>query len=223
MTRKLLIAAAALAAGPLLAAGFASNAMANVELELTSGAAISGVIAGTPCGTGSCVTFTGSVGDWTINLTSGFSKGPGTPSMDLSSIDATSAAAATPLTILLSDNGFASPAGTLALAASGHIVSGSGTSTYTAYFDPANGLFAKTTAIGSLGPFSAGYTTSTSGAGPHTTPYSLTEQLVLTAGAGGVEWSTDSSILVPEPGSLTLFGTMLLGLGLFFGVRRKKV
>lgn len=222
MTGKFLIAAA-LAAGPLLAAGFATNAQATVELELISGTASSGVIVGTPCGTETCVSFNGAVGDWSINLTNGLSSGPAHPVMDLSSIDATSSSSATPLTILLSDNGFTTPAATLSLQGTGHTVTGTGTSTYSAYFDTANTLFAKTNLIGTLGPFSAAYAASTTGPGPTITPYSLTEVLTLTAGPNGVRWSTDSSIAAPEPGSLTLFGTMLIALGVIFGLRRKRV
>ena len=150
MNRKLLTAVA-LAAAPLFAAGFTSNAMATVKLELTSGLFTTGVLVGAPCGTGSCVSFSGSVGAWTINLTSGFSDGPGNPTMDLSSLNATGSGSADPLEIELSDNGFSVGSSLFLLAASGHIVSGSGTATYSAYFDAGNTDFAKTTLIGTLG------------------------------------------------------------------------
>ena len=104
MTRKLLTAIA-LAAALLFAAGFASNGMATVELELTSGLSTTGVYVGAPCGTETCVLYSGTVGAWTINLTTGNSAGPGNPTMDLSSLNATSSGSAQPLHIELSDNG----------------------------------------------------------------------------------------------------------------------
>jgi hypothetical protein len=140
--------------------------------------------------------------------------------MDLSSIDANTSGGAAPLHIELSDNGF-NGSSLFSLTSSGHLVTGTGTATYSAYFDTGNIDFAETTLIGTLGPFSGLYGQSTTGGGTTATPYSLTEDLVLTAGAGGAKWSTDSSITdAPEPASLTLLGSALLGLG-WFGRRQK--
>src|SRR5215831_11772196 len=105
MNRKLLTGLAS-AAAPLFAVGFASNTMATVELRLTSGLSTTGIYVGGPCGSETCVSYSGTVGAWTINRTNGNSAGPGNPTMDLSSINATSSGSAQPLHIELSDNGF---------------------------------------------------------------------------------------------------------------------
>jgi len=54
---------AVLVATPLLTAGFAPNAMATVELELTdvTNSVTTGIILGAPCGSATCVSFSGMV------------------------------------------------------------------------------------------------------------------------------------------------------------------
>jgi hypothetical protein len=221
-TNKKLLTAVALAAGPLFAAGFASIAMANIELRLTSGAATTGIIVGA----GGAASFNGVVGQWNINLTNGLSSGPGISSMDLSSIDATATPNATSLVIELTDNGFTTPNSAWTMEISAHTVSGSGTAQFDAFTD-ANTLFDRTIPIGTLGPFAAppGFDHSgTFSATPSTNPYELTEVVTLMAGPNGVQWSTDSSIRpAREPASLTLLGSALIGLGWLTRRRRKTV
>ena len=218
----------ALAVALMLALG--TVAFGNVELQITEQGTpyTTGLIFGSPCGgvpnPETCVMFYGTVGDWTINLTTGDSTQPsGGAIMDLSSINATAAAGAAPLVIQLSDNGFSMASTSWTLATYGNLVSGSGTVNYSAYLDTGNTLFATTPAdlIGTFGPFSAGYGASGTFSMSSGTNYALTEQLTITSGSGGVKWSTDSSVAgtaAAEPGTTLLLSVTTLA-GILF--RRK--
>lgn len=192
-----------------------------LELELTSGVYSSGIITGTTCGGGTevCVMFSGTVGAWAINMTSGDSTGGSTATMDLSSLNATTSGNAAPLHIQLSDTDFTAATTGWALQSSGNLVSGTGTVTYSAYSDNGDLPLQETTLIGTLGPFSSSYSDGTSFSNTTSGPYSLTEDVYLTADSNGAKWSTDSSITpTPEPSVVMLTG---LGLGLLLLARRR--
>ena len=179
------------------------------------------------------VTFIGSIGSWTLNVSTGQSA-PflGTdqyPYMDLNSVNTSFGGGS--LTIRWSDDGFgATPVGS-ALARIGGTVSSAnpGNSiTFNTYADAANTIHTASVAGATLltsQSFGPGAFSGTAG-GPALagfgSPYSLTEEIIITH-VGGTPSSTsfNAEFTVPDGGSmLTLLGMGLLSLG-FIGRNRK--
>ena len=169
----------------LLMLALGATASANIELELISGGFATVPIIGTPCSTDTCVTYSGTVGGWTINLTSGDSSGPTNPTMTLTSFDATGAPGAAPLELLLSDS-FSVASSAWTLQGTGTLISGAGTAAFSAYLDNTNTYLTTSPAdlIGTLGPFSGGYNQSGSYSTSGVPLYTLTEAVQLTAASG---------------------------------------
>jgi hypothetical protein len=176
-------------------------------------------------------TAAGTINGWLITVTSGTSFSPADDpfGLDVSSLSATcvggaAACSASPLDIKFSDISF-SPANPAFLTGYSATISGSGSgsTSESAYYSNTNNIFAETTLIGTVGPFTATSGGSATGGVGSVAPYSLTLDEVFTdTGTNPISFSVDGSLSsVPEPGAIVLLGSILvLCAGLF---RRRRL
>jgi hypothetical protein len=172
------------------------------------------------------VVFNGALGDWSIIVTTGLSKGLGTPAdynagyahMDLNAIVSSSRAGT--ITLELSDTGF-SPAssGVLTGAVGGTISGAAGSSgTFSAYKNDKNERFGAggpTVVLGPFGPGAFSGTGSTSH-GPLPT-FAMTQRATIvhtTSSSSSFDFEVKN--LVPEPASVAMALTAAPLLGLFW-------
>jgi hypothetical protein len=220
-----------------------SSVNAEMRVELVSNG--QGIIASDQGNTG-LFTTTSSIGAFTVNVTTGTSSPPLAPppgtyaSLDLNSVNIATTSAGT-ITIILENSSYTAP--TEGLGAIGKIGGTiiNGTVTAASYVDATNSLpfSAPDQTLGSLQaaqmPGSAnsdlsftyasandGFSGSGSTTFNNTGTFSLYQELVITFGAGGGQFSADlSNSIVPEPSSLAIAG--LGGLGMIgYGLRRRR-
>lgn len=215
------ILAVAIGAGCAL---FGANAFATPELMLTSGAATPVTVIGSP----GFVSYSNSNFDgWNITFVNGVSNSPTTNpfGVDIGSLIAScngGGCLTDTLTVEVSDTGFTTPVGTNGFVNSYSLTgsSGSPSTTQAAFFDTTDTIFGQGGTICSVTLTSTNGKTCQGGGPAGPSPYSLT--LVDTFAPGAGSYSSDGNIItikVPEPASLLLLGTGLLGFGFF--VRRK--
>jgi PEP-CTERM motif len=231
-------------------AAFSTALATPIELTVTSGSGAGSSILLPNTGGSSTIIYDNSdFNGWDISLAFGQSRSPALAlgALDLTTAAANClAASCDPLTIAISDIGFTTPVGPSGLntSLSNNQLGASSMVTQWAYADTSNTYFGSTD-LNAATDFGGAYDSSTAtligtltvdglgsgfrvGGGSLTGPYSLTlvDQFCSNpAGSngtcsGGLSFSTDGAITVPEPGTLALFGAGLLGCAFIVGRRR---
>ena len=171
------------------------------------------------------ITYTGTLGNFSLNITSGVATSDALlPGLNFS------ATGTGILSISLSNTSFGALAGSISSQISGQT---SGITAFATFADAGNRLFGTTTLLSKGGPFTAGAFSGTASAPPVPGPFSLTEKIVIVQSVFGttsfgttvkdpvVVGPVTPVVTVPDAGATApLLGLALLGIGL---VRRKLI
>ena len=182
------------------------------------------------------VLFQGALGSFTLIVSLGSASSPGgVPSLDFTTVASTAGSqSGGTLTASFTETGFSGPLPSLAVGSFQSIVSGnesSGNVTYEAFLDPLNAAFGTGISLtgGPIDSFSGSFNGETfSSAAPAIAgPYSLTTVFTLELGANqfnpisgtaeldGLAGSPPGGQPIPEPATVFLFGSGLVGVGLW--------
>ena len=131
------------AAAGVLSLTMAPQANATVELFLSDGTNSVTIVEGGPgdtCGAANCVSWSGHIGVWNINVSTGTSTFGAAPSLDLNTVNATATAGAPKLTIMTTGIGY-TPSAYSSIFSGGGTVNKGGTVTFQAFEADSNNPF----------------------------------------------------------------------------------